>query len=118
MGPLVLAKNFLFAAGPGQPFLGDWLPVDSEYQNATIHVHCQTFTPIPPPLAGYEVIVDSSFNTVEHYQIGTTILIPAPVSASAPVTSNLGPFVRLRVMNLDPVAMLAIMSVWLQLKKN
>ncbi len=117
MGPLVLASNFLMAAGSGQVFIGDWLPINSQYQLATIHVHCQTITPFPP-VTGYEVMVDSSFDTVESNQIGTTIVVSTTGSLSSPVTTNLGPFVRLRIENPESVAMLAIMSVWLQLKKT
>lgn len=117
MGPLVLASNFLMAAGPSQGFIGDWRPIDSEYQFATIHVHCQTITPFPP-ITGYEVMVDSSFDTVESNQIGTTIVVSTTGSLSSPVTTNLGPLVRLRIENPDAVAMLAIMSVWLQPKRR
>jgi hypothetical protein len=115
MGPLVLAKNFLMVSAANQVFVGDWLPFDSEFQNATIHVHCQTLSPASPS-NGYDVIVQTSFDRVEAYQVGTTISLTATGSRNAGVAANIGPWVRLRIENVEGAAMVALVSVWLQVK--
>ena len=117
MGPLVLAKNFLMVSAGGQAFRSQWVPVDSEFLYATIHVHCQTLSPTSPP-TGYEIKVESSFDTVESYQVGSTITVALTGSQSAAVTADLGPLVRLVIENPESFAMIAIVSVWLQVKST
>ena len=117
MGPLVLAKNFPMVAGLGQIFFGDWTSIDSEHQNATIHIHCQTLSPATPA-NGFQVSIQSSFDTVEAYQVGATIAVNAIGSQSAPISANLGPLVRLVIENPEATAMIGVLSVWLQPKSE
>ncbi len=117
MGPLVLAKNFLMVAHQGQRFLGDWTPMDSEFQNAEIHVHCQTISPTGLG-SGFTTSVESSFDRVENYQLGGALAVNAPFSQTAPVTSDIGPWVRLRIENVEAVPVVGILSVWLQAKST
>ena len=118
MGPLVLAKNFLFLGGGQQVFFSDWMPIDSEYKNATVHVHCQAISPTTLAM-GLVVDVESSFDTVEKYAIAAPLLVVAPGSQStSTLTSDIGPWVRLRLLNGDAVPMGAVVSVWLQPKRT
>ena len=96
-------------------FRSDWVSMDSEFQNAMIHIHCQTISPLAPA-TGYRVKVESSFDTVETYQIGSTSNIVTTGSFSTAVTSNIGPMVRLVIENPEAFAMVAMLSVWLQAK--
>ena len=71
--------------------------MDSQFQNGTIHVHCQTLDPTAG--GGADVKVETSFDTVEANQIGTTINVSAPGSQSAAITSNIASMVRLKIEN-------------------
>lgn len=115
--PLVLLKNFPYAADIAQPFTTDWVPIDSEFQNATIHVHCQTLSPAAPA-TGIAVKILSSFDTVESYQIGSSIIVLNVGAQSAAVSSNLGPMVRVEIANGEVVPVFATLSVWLQPKST
>ncbi len=117
MGPIVLAKNFPMVAGSGQFFFGDWIPFDSEYQCATLHVHCQTLSPLMMTV-GFNVKVETSFDTVEANQVGAVNAVNLPGSQSAAISANLGPLVRLVIENAEAVAMIGVLSVWLQPKSE
>ncbi len=114
---LVLLKNFSYAADDGQIFRTDWAQVDSEFQNATIHLHCQTLFPAVLTM-GISIGVFTSFDTVEANLIGSTITLLAPGVQSAAVTSSLGSMVRVEVANGEAFPVYAVFSLWLQLKSN
>jgi hypothetical protein len=116
MGPLVLAKNFTFALGSGQSFTGDWMGMDSQFQNGTIHVHLQTLDPTAG--GGADVKVETSFDTVEANQIGTTITVSATGSQSAAISSNIASMVRLKIENQQGALLVGTISVWLQPKSD
>ena len=117
MGPLILVKNFPVVVDQAQTFRTDWTPMDSEFENGTIHVHCQTITPTGAS-TGIPVVVETSFDTVESNPIGTTINVFAPGSQSAGITQNIGPMVRLKLTTAEAFPMWAILSVWLQPKST
>ena len=115
--PLVLLKDFPFAGAASQVFYTDWVPVDSEFQNAQIHVHCQTIAPMPTAF-GLSVKIHTSFDTVEAYVVGSAFTVVAPGSQSTAISSELGPMVRVEIAVSEPTTMYAILSVWLQPKSD
>ncbi len=118
MGPLVLAKNFPAVVDENQTFVSDWLPMDSEFQNGTIHVHCQTISPNSGVTTGFEVQVETSYDTVESNQIGTTINVIATGSSNSAISANIAAMVRLKIENSETFPMFGILSVWLQPKSE
>ena len=118
MGPLILAKNFTIAMHDLQTFFGDWMGMDSQFQNGTIHVHCQTLTPTGGLTNGIAVEVETSYDTVENNQIGATVNVTATGSQSAPISSNIAPMIRLKLENTENLPMFATLSVWLQPKSD
>jgi hypothetical protein len=60
--------------------------------------------------------IESSFDTVESYQIGTTVPLNATGSYSGAVTSSIGPMVGLVIENRETFAVAGLVSVWLQAK--
>ena len=119
MGSIVLAKDISFVAAVGQVFLGDWIRVDGEYLTGNIHVHCQTISPLGAA-TGLAVSVRTSYDTVEHEQIGTTINVTTPGSSDAPILPAAGAAiaqnVRLQIVNSEAFTMMGILSVWLDLE--
>ncbi len=116
MGPLVLAKNFTIAMGVGQTFVGDWIGMDSQFQNGTIHVHCQTVTPTAG--GGIDVQVETSYDTVEANQIGATVTVNSTGSQSQGITQDIAAMVRLKLVNSQGADIWATLSVWLQPKST
>ncbi len=124
--PLTLLKNFPYAADLVQPFRTKWVPVDSEFQFATVHVHCQTLFPATLPSPGvtigvftsFDTVEFTSFDTVEFYLIGTSVNVTGTGSQSVPVTTDLGPMVRVEIANGATVPVFATLSVWLQPKST
>jgi hypothetical protein len=114
---LDLLKHFPFASDVGQSFFTDWVRADSQFQDAEIHVHCQTLAPAAPAF-GLGIKILSSFDTVESYQVGSNITVTAAGSYSTPVTSNLGPWIRVDLINGEVVPLYAVLSVWIQLENT
>ena len=118
MGPYVLAKNFTFSFGDNvQVFRGDWIPVDSQFDNWNVHVHLQTLDP-SSPTTGIKVDIETSYDTVESETVGTTITLAATGSSDSSITANMLGLVRLRLTNGDNASLSGTISVWLQPKSK
>ena len=116
-GLVTLLKNFPYAADVNQPFRTDWVTCDPQHENATIHVHCQTLSPALLAF-GLGVKIHSSFDTVEAYQVGSNISVTAVGSYSTAITADLGPWLRVELINGEVVPLYAVLSVWIQPKNT
>ncbi len=76
MLPIVLAKNFTFVAAAAQVLYGDWVDLGdlSEFQNANIHVHCQTLSP-SGGASGLRIDVQSSYDEIETFPVGAHVAV-------------------------------------------
>jgi hypothetical protein len=112
---VVLARNFPFVAAAGQSVVGDWIGFDSEFQDANVHVHCQTISPTGLT-TGFTVITEASYDTAEEVQVGSAINVNAPGSTDSSITAGLADRMRVKITNGELVTVMAIVSVWLQPK--
>jgi len=117
MRPLVLLKNFTVVLDAGQSFFTDWTQIPSEHQNGTLHAHVQTLSPAAPT-NGFLVRLQGSFDTVEESDLGTGITVLLVNSYNDAISQNIAPLGRLKIENLEPGAIFAIVSVWLQPKSE
>ena len=117
MRTITLAKNFSFLAASGQTLLGDWIGLGelSVYQNAVLHVHCQTLSPTGGP-SGLDVSLRTSFDEVEHVVVAGSISMLNPGSSSQAINNDLADRVQLSLANGTAGLLMGIVSVWLQLK--
>ena len=101
----------------GGTFHTDWIPMDSQFQNGLIHTHCQTLAGTVGG-NGFEVEVETSYDTVETNQIGSTINVNATGSQNAAISANIASMVRLKITNSESGTLQGILSVWLQPKSD
>ncbi len=97
--------------------MNELAPPGSEFENAVLHVHCQTLDP-PGATNGIRVQARTSYDTVEDEVVGTALNVTAPGSQSASISANLQEWVRVEFDVQETFQMLGILSVWLQLKST
>ncbi len=117
MGPVVLARNFTFALGSTTDiFRSDWVPVNPQFENWTVHYFIQTLSPTSPT-NGLTITVETSYDTVEVTQF-------AESSATATGNGNITPanpmaqMARLKLSTSDSGGLFGIVSIWLQPKSD
>ena len=69
-------------------------------------------------VTGCGVSLDGSFDMAEFYPLGSALLVVTPGGQSTLISQDIGPLVRVRIKSTEAIAMVAIVSVWLQVKST